>query len=251
MWRNLNLGSRDSFLQAMKNLRDSGQAKPEEEEVQTNVAQEESVPAVIPEPEAESEVHTEDYGYENQSETSSVNSFYGDVYAQPASKTVISKDTSIVGEIHSTSDVEISGNLKGNVETSGDIKLCGKIIGDIMGNNIDLIAGEVQGNIIAAATLTIDSDSVVVGDTTANNILMDGKQKGNMQIENMADFQSNALLKGNVTTGRLSISEGAKLRGAIQVKIDDTEEDLFDEPISVAPIAAEPAVETPVAKNQQ
>lgn len=92
---------------------------------------------------------------------------------------------------------------------------------------------------------------MVVGDTTANNILMDGKQKGNMQIENMADFQSNALLKGNVTTGRLSISEGAKLRGAIQVKIDDTEEDLFDEPISVAPIAAEPAVETPVAKNQQ
>ena len=85
------MGSRDSFLQAMKNLRDSGQAKPEEEEVQTNVAQEESVPAVIPEPEAESEVHTEDYGYENQSETSSVNSFYGDVYAQPASKTVISK----------------------------------------------------------------------------------------------------------------------------------------------------------------
>ena len=63
--------------------------------------------------------------------------------------------------------------------------------------------------------------------------------------------KSNALLKGNVTTGRLSISEGAKLRGAIQVKIDDTEEDLFDEPISVAPIAAEPAVETPVAKNQQ
>ena len=63
------MGSRDSFLQAMKNLRDSGQAKPEEEEVQTNVAQEESVPAVIPEPEAESEVHTEDYGYENQSET--------------------------------------------------------------------------------------------------------------------------------------------------------------------------------------
>lgn len=55
------MGSRDSFLQAMKNLRDSGQAKPEEEEVQTNVAQEESVPAVIPEPEAESEVHTEDY----------------------------------------------------------------------------------------------------------------------------------------------------------------------------------------------
>lgn len=33
MWRNLNMGSRDSFLQAMKNLRDSGQAKPEEEEV--------------------------------------------------------------------------------------------------------------------------------------------------------------------------------------------------------------------------
>lgn len=164
---------------------------------------------------------------------------------------MISKDTSIVGEIHSTSDVEISGNLKGNVETSGDIKLCGKIIGDIMGNNIDLIAGEVQGNIIAAATLTIDSDSVVVGDTTANNILMDGKQKGNMQIENMADFQSNALLKGNVTTGRLSISEGAKLRGAIQVKIDDTEEDLFDEPISVAPIAAEPAVGNPAVKNEQ
>ena len=246
------MGSRDSFLQAMKNLRDSGQTKPADEDMHTAAAPEEdTAPAAIPEPAAEAEVHMEDYGYQNQSETSSANTFYADVYAQPSSKTTISKDTSIVGEIHSTSDVEMSGNLKGNIETTGDIKLSGKIIGDIMGNNIDLMAGEVQGNIIASATLTIDSDSVVVGDTTANNILMDGKQKGNMQIENMADFQSNALLMGNVTTGRLSISEGARLRGAIQVKIDNTVDELFDEPIVIDPIVTGPATANPAAKDEQ
>ncbi|MCI9273421.1 MAG: polymer-forming cytoskeletal protein [Clostridiales bacterium] len=226
------MGSRDSFLQAMKNLRDSGQPKNKDDDMQSVAVSNETTPEIIPEPDIMPAVQAEESGYQNMGQDNY--SQYENAYAHPASGiTVISKETSIVGEIHSSSNVDMAGTLKGNIETVGDIKLCGKIMGDIRGNNIDLIAGEVQGNIIAAATLTIDCDSVVVGDTTAANILMDGKQKGNMHVDSMADFQSNALLMGNVTTARLAISEGARLQGAIQVKMDNVDQGIFTQPIAV------------------
>lgn len=225
------MGSRDSFLQAMKNLRDSGQPKNKDNDVQAAAAPNETAPGIIPEPDIMPAVQAEEDGYQNMSEEN-INS-YENTYGQPAaSTTVISKETSIVGEIRSSSNVEMAGTIQGNIDTTGDIKLCGKVIGDIKGNNIDLIAGEVQGNIIAGATLTIDSDSVVVGDTSAGNILMDGKQKGNMQVESMADFQSNALLMGNVTTARLAISEGARLQGAIRVQMGNAADSAFGDPVA-------------------
>lgn len=226
------MGSRDSFLQAMKNLRDSGQTKNKDDDMQSAAVSKETMPEIIPEPDIMPAVQAEEIEYQNMD--GNTNNQYENTYTKPASGiTVISKETSIVGEIHSNSNIDMAGTLKGNIDTVGDVKLCGKIIGDIKGNNVDLAAGEVQGNITATATLTIDCDSVVVGDTTAANILMDGKQKGNMNVDSMADFQSNALLMGNVTTARLAISEGARLQGAIQVKMDNVDQGVFTQPITI------------------
>jgi cytoskeletal protein CcmA (bactofilin family) len=131
--------------------------------------------------------------------------------------TTISRGTSIVGEIHSDSNIEVLGNMKGNIITKGNVNICGKVLGDIKGANIDMTSCTVQGNITAVGTLTIDSDSVLVGDIKSENISIDGKVKGNAQIRNMITCQSNALILGNVTAAVASISEGAKLQGSIQI----------------------------------
>jgi cytoskeletal protein CcmA (bactofilin family) len=131
--------------------------------------------------------------------------------------TTISKGTSIVGELHSDSDIEVLGNMKGNIITKGNVTVCGKVVGDIKGVNVEMSASNVQGNITAAGTLSIDSDSVLVGDIVSENLSIDGKLKGNAQIRNMINCQSNALVLGNVTAAVASISEGAKLQGSIQI----------------------------------
>lgn len=131
--------------------------------------------------------------------------------------TTVSRNTSIVGEIHSDSNVEILGSMKGNIITKGDVNVFGKVLGDIKGANIDLTACTVQGNIIATGMLNIDSDSVLVGDIKSENLIINGKLKGNAQIRNMITCQSNALILGNVTAAVASINEGAKLQGSMQI----------------------------------
>ncbi len=131
--------------------------------------------------------------------------------------TTISKGTSIVGELHSDSDIEVLGSMKGNIFTKGNVTVCGKVVGDIKGANIEMSACNVQGNISAAGTLSIDNESVLVGDIVSENLSIDGKLKGNAQIRNMITCQSNALVLGNVTAAVASISEGAKLQGSIQI----------------------------------
>lgn len=131
--------------------------------------------------------------------------------------TTISKGTSIVGEIHSDSNIELLGSMKGNVITKGNVNVCGKVLGDIKGANVDLSGCTVQGNIIAAGMLTIDNDSVLIGDIKADNLSINGKLKGNAQIRNMFTCQSEALILGNVTAAVASINEGAKLQGSMQI----------------------------------
>lgn len=131
--------------------------------------------------------------------------------------TTISKGTSIVGEIHSDSDVEMLGSMKGNIITKGNVNVSGKVMGDIKGANIDLNSCTVQGNIIAGGMLSIDSESVLVGDIKAENMTIDGRLKGNAQIRNMITCQSSSLILGNVTAAVASINEGAKLQGSMQI----------------------------------
>ncbi len=131
--------------------------------------------------------------------------------------TTISKGTSIVGEIHSDSNIDLLGTMKGNVITKGNVNVSGKVLGDIKGANVDLSGCTVQGNIIASGMLTIDNDSVLVGDIKAENLSINGKLKGNAQIRNMFTCQSEALILGNVTAAVASINEGAKLQGTMQI----------------------------------
>lgn len=131
--------------------------------------------------------------------------------------TVIAKGTSIVGKISTNGHVDMFGSVKGDIEAGGNVKVCGKIIGDVKGQKIDLVACSVKGNLTAASTLNIDSDSIVVGDAAASELNMDGKLRGNVKVDNAASFQKNTLVDGNVTAAVVSMNEGAELRGAIEI----------------------------------
>jgi cytoskeletal protein CcmA (bactofilin family) len=143
--------------------------------------------------------------------------------------TIISSDTSLTGELNSEGHVEILGSLTGNVKAKGNVKICGKVVGDIAGNDIELFSCKVQGNITAVASVMINNDSVIVGNVIASDMVLDGKLKGDITLDKSIVFKENATLLGKVAAGTISIKEGAKLYGEIQIKDSNKTDALFQE----------------------
>jgi len=137
--------------------------------------------------------------------------------------TVISRSMVIVGEITSSGDIDIYGDVKGSIKTDGDIKSTGKIIGDLAGKNFTLNGCSIQGNITAQGNVTIGLNTVVVGDIIADSIKLNGKVKGNLSIAKMAEFLENALLVGDIHSQTISMSQGAKLHGNVSVALDSSQ----------------------------
>lgn len=137
--------------------------------------------------------------------------------------TVISKTMAIVGEITSTGDIDIYGDVKGSIQTDGDLKATGKVVGDMKGNSFTLNGCTIQGNITAKGSVTIGLDTVIVGDIIADSIKLNGKVKGNLTISKMAEFLENALLAGDVYSQAISMNQGAKLHGNVSVALDSSQ----------------------------
>jgi cytoskeletal protein CcmA (bactofilin family) len=137
--------------------------------------------------------------------------------------TVISRSMVIVGEITSVGDIDIYGDVKGSIKTDGDVKATGKIVGDMTGGSFTLNGCAVQGNITAKGSVTIGSNTVIVGDIIADSIKLNGKVKGNLTIAKMSEFLENALLAGDVHSQTISMSQGAKLHGNVSVALDSSQ----------------------------
>lgn len=137
--------------------------------------------------------------------------------------TVISRSMVIVGEINSSGDIDIYGDVKGSVKTDGNIKATGKIVGDLSGNGFTLNGCTVQGNIMALGHVSIGSNTIVVGDIIADSIKLNGKVKGNLTIAKMSEFLENALLAGDVRSQTISMSQGAKLHGNVSIALDSSQ----------------------------
>ncbi|MDF3001095.1 MAG: polymer-forming cytoskeletal protein [Bacillota bacterium] len=137
--------------------------------------------------------------------------------------TVISRSMVIVGEITSSGNIDIYGDVKGSIRTDGDIKATGSVVGDLAGHSFTLNGCTIQGNIKAKGNVTIGQNTVVVGDIIAENIKINGKVKGNLVITKMSEFFENALLAGDVRSQTISMSQGAKLHGNVSVALDSSQ----------------------------
>lgn len=148
---------------------------------------------------------------------------------QGPAATVISASMVITGEVKSTGNLEILGMIKGPVITTGNMTIEGKILGNIEGNDIVLKGCAIQGNINATGNVNMDQNSVVIGDLRAANLEVNGKIKGNLEIQERIDLNKEAVVDGNASSRYVSMSQGAKLNGNVSVTADrSTEEDIFD-----------------------
>ena len=93
------------------------------------------------------------------------------------------------------------------------------IKGEISGTEALYIDGRVEGKItLANNRVTIGRNGVVQADINAREVVVMGKVTGNIECSDRADIRSEGVVNGNVSTERISVEDGAVLKGGIQVR---------------------------------
>ena len=92
------------------------------------------------------------------------------------------------------------------------------IDGDVRGDEDLLIEGEVSGTVqLKNNSLTIGPQGKVRADVYAHSIYVDGYLEGDLYGSERVNVRKSAQVKGNITSPRVSLEDGAKFKGAIEM----------------------------------
>ena len=75
------------------------------------------------------------------------------------------------------------------------------------------IDGTFIGKLDISGTLVIGNNGVVEADVTAKSVIIGGKVKGNMVVEERVELEAHACLLGDLHTKDLVINDGAMFHG--------------------------------------
>jgi cytoskeletal protein CcmA (bactofilin family) len=93
------------------------------------------------------------------------------------------------------------------------------IKGEVIGSEPLYIDGRVEGSIqLAGHRLTIGHHGSVVANIEADEVVIMGSVKGNVQCTERLDIRTEGSLVGDVAAQRISIEEGAVLKGSVEVR---------------------------------
>ncbi|HXY09136.1 MAG TPA: polymer-forming cytoskeletal protein [Terriglobales bacterium] len=93
------------------------------------------------------------------------------------------------------------------------------IKGEVIGSEPLYIDGRVEGSIhLGGNRLTIGHHGSVEANVEAQEMVIMGSVKGNVQCSERLDIRTEGSLVGDVVSQRISIEEGAVLRGKVEVR---------------------------------
>ena len=98
------------------------------------------------------------------------------------------------------------------------------IKGEVSGAESLYVDGRIEGTVnFADNRVTIGRNGVVVANISAKEVVIMGTVTGNIQCTDRLDIRSEGSLTGDVSTPRISIEDGAMVKGAVEVKTADRE----------------------------
>jgi cytoskeletal protein CcmA (bactofilin family) len=93
------------------------------------------------------------------------------------------------------------------------------IKGEISGAESLYIDGRIEGTVsFGDHRVTVGRNGVVAANITAREVVIMGKVTGNIECSDRVDIRSEGSLTGDIVSQRISIEDGAMLKGAVQVK---------------------------------
>ncbi len=93
------------------------------------------------------------------------------------------------------------------------------IKGEIIATENLHIAGRVEGSILLEdrAVLTLAAGSIVIGEIVAANVEVLGRVEGGITATERVAIRSGAEINGTITTPILSVQEGARMKGKVDM----------------------------------
>ena len=92
------------------------------------------------------------------------------------------------------------------------------IKGEVSGNESLYIDGRVEGSVtFKDHRVTVGRNGVVQANISAREVVIMGKVTGNVECSDRVDIRSEGTLTGDVVSARISVEDGAMLRGSVQL----------------------------------
>jgi cytoskeletal protein CcmA (bactofilin family) len=93
------------------------------------------------------------------------------------------------------------------------------IKGEITGSEALFIDGRVEGSInFPDNRVTVGRNGFVGANISAKEVVIMGKVQGNVECADRLDIRSEGVLSGDVITHRISVEEGAMIKGGVEVR---------------------------------
>jgi cytoskeletal protein CcmA (bactofilin family) len=123
------------------------------------------------------------------------------------------------------------------------------IDGDVRGEEDLLIEGEVSGTVqLKNNSLTIGPQGKVIADVYAHSIYVDGYLEGDLYGSERVNIRKSAQVKGNVTSPRVSVEDGAKFKGAIEMDPQAAQNVVGSRMSAQRSVAPQPASAKPIVQ---
>jgi cytoskeletal protein CcmA (bactofilin family) len=95
------------------------------------------------------------------------------------------------------------------------------IKGEISGSEALYIDGRIEGKItMPESRVTIGRNGKVDASIQAREVVVMGKVTGNIECSDRVDIRAEGSVHGDISTSRISVEDGASLKGGIQVRSD-------------------------------
>jgi cytoskeletal protein CcmA (bactofilin family) len=96
------------------------------------------------------------------------------------------------------------------------------IKGELSGSEALYIDGRIEGKIsLPDNRVTIGRNGSVQANITAREVVVMGKVSGNIECSDRVDIRSEGSVTGDVSTIRISVEDGAVLKGGIEVRSNE------------------------------
>lgn len=92
------------------------------------------------------------------------------------------------------------------------------IKGEVTGNESLYIDGRIEGSLtFKDHRVTVGRNGVVAANITAREVVIMGKVTGNIECTDRVDIRSEGSLTGDIQSRRISVEDGALVRGSVQL----------------------------------
>jgi cytoskeletal protein CcmA (bactofilin family) len=120
--------------------------------------------------------------------------------------------------------------------------------GELSGSEDLYVDGHVEGSItLRGQSLTIGPNGRVRANVEARNVILHGQVDGNITASDRVELRKSASLKGDISTARIAIDDGAYFKGTIDIQKTEATRVEVKQPQAMA-AASSPAAVSPASQ---